>query len=280
MRTRPAHRLISRLALALTLAVPTATLAATSATAADGNATVTVVHGIPGTPVDVYVDGSKALSGFTFKTVTGPISLPAGAHAIAVRKAGDPASAAPILTANPSLPAGANATVVANLTAAGKPTLTPFVNPTSSVPDGMARVVVRHTAAAPAVDVLAGGKAVISGLSNPNEKMLMVPAGSLSVSVAAAGTTTPVIGPVPLNLASGSTTIVYAVGSLADKNLTAVPQTYSGSGRAPSSVNAGSGGLAADSSGVGLDAGQAGCAGAALLLGFGLSLRRSEAARR
>lgn len=280
MRTRPAHRLISRLALALTLAAPAAAVAATSATAADGNATVTVVHGIPDTPVDVYVDGSKALSGFTFKTVTAPISLPAGAHAIAVRKAGDPASAAPILTANPSLPAGANATVVANLTAAGKPTLTPFVNPTSSVPDGMARVVVRHTAAAPAVDVLAGGKAVISGLSNPNEKMLMVPAGSLSVSVAAAGTTTPVIGPVPLDLASGSTTIVYAVGSLADKNLTAVAQTYSGSGRAPSSVNAGSGGLAADSSGVGLGAGLAGFAGAALLLGFGLSLRRSGAARR
>ena len=67
---------------------------------------MTVVHGIPDTPVDVYVDGSKALSDFTFKTVTAPISLPAGAHAVAVRKAGDPKSAAPILTANPSLPAG------------------------------------------------------------------------------------------------------------------------------------------------------------------------------
>ena len=163
-----------------------------------GNATVTVVHGIPDTPVDVYVDGSKALSDFTFKTVTKPISLPAGAHAVAVRKAGDPASAAPILSANPSLPAGANATIVANLTAGGKPTLTPFVNPTSSVPDGMARLVVRHTAAAPAVDILAGGKPVITSLTNPNEKMLMVPAGSLSASVAAAGTTKPVIGPVPL----------------------------------------------------------------------------------
>ena len=62
MRTRPAHRLITRLALALTLAVPAAAVAATSATADDGNATVTVVHGIPDTPVDVYVDGSKALS--------------------------------------------------------------------------------------------------------------------------------------------------------------------------------------------------------------------------
>jgi hypothetical protein len=130
------------------------------------------------------------------------------------------------------------------------------------------------------VDVLAGGKPVITSLSNPNEKMLMVPAGSLSASVAAAGTTKPVIGPVPLDLASGSTTIVYAVGSLSDKNLTAVAQTYSGSGMAPSSVNAGSGGLAADSGGVGLGTGAAALAGAALVLGFGLSLRRSGASQR
>jgi hypothetical protein len=280
VRTRLSSRLMTRLALAVSMAVPVAALAATGASAADGNATVTVVHGIPDTPVDVYVDGSKALSDFTFKTVTAPISLPAGAHAVAVRKAGDPKSAAPILSANPSLPAGANATIVANLTASGKPTLTPFVNPTSSVPDGMARLVVRHTAAAPAVDVLAGGKPVITSLTNPNEKMLMVPAGSLSASVAAAGTTKPVIGPVPLNLASGSTTIVYAVGSLADKNLTAVAQTYSGSGKAPSSVNAGTGGLAADSGGVGLGTGLAAFAGAALVLGFGLSLRRPGASQR
>ena len=76
MRTRLPSRLITRLALALSLAVPVAALAATGASAADGNATVTVVHGIPDTPVDVYVDGSKALSDFTFKTVTKPISLP------------------------------------------------------------------------------------------------------------------------------------------------------------------------------------------------------------
>lgn len=94
MRTRPTTRLMTRLAVALSLAVPAAALAATGASAADGNATVTVVHGIPNTPVDVYVDGSKALSDFTFKTVTKPLSLPAGAHAIAVRKAGAPSSAA------------------------------------------------------------------------------------------------------------------------------------------------------------------------------------------
>ena len=37
---------------------------------------MTVVHGIPDTPVDVYVDGSKALSDFTFKTVHRPDQPP------------------------------------------------------------------------------------------------------------------------------------------------------------------------------------------------------------
>ncbi|WP_425454185.1 DUF4397 domain-containing protein [Geodermatophilus normandii] len=58
------------------------------------------------------------------------------------------------------MPAGANATVAAHLTADGRPALTPFVNDTSAVPAGQGRVVVRHVAAAPAVDVRAGGQVV------------------------------------------------------------------------------------------------------------------------
>lgn len=235
-----------RLAAAGTLALGPLALAVPTAQAATGTALVTVVHGIPNTPVDVYVDGAKALSNFRFGTVTGPISLPAGSHAVAVRPAGAAASSVPILTATAALTAGENATIVANLTAAGKPTLTPFANPTTAVPSGMARLVVRHTAAAPAVDVLAGGTAVIKALTNPNESSLMVPAGTLTASVAAAGTTAPVIGPVSLSLKSGTTTIVYAIGSLSGKTLTAATQTYGSSSTLPTGVAAGSGGQAAD----------------------------------
>lgn len=253
-------------------------LAAVPAQAA-GSATVTVVHGIPKTPVDVYVDGTKALSDFRFKTVTAPLSLPAGSHRIAVRPAGAATSTPPILTLAPTLPAGANATVVAYLTADGKPALKPFVNPTTAVPAGMGRVVVRHTAAAPAVDVLAGGRPVITKLTNPNEKMLMVPAGTLSASVAAAGTTTPVIGPVDLPVASGRTLVVYAVGSLEDGTLTAVTQSYSSGGSAaPASVNAGTGGQAADRGPAVALLVVSGLAGAALVVG-GVRRRASATAR-
>lgn len=216
-------------------------LAAGSASAATG-ATVTVVHGIPKTPVDVYVDGKRALADFRFTTVTPPLSLRAGGHALAVRSAGAAAAAAPLLTATANLTAGANVTVVAHLTAAGKPTLTPYVN-TVTTPAGKGRIVVRHTAAAPAVDVRAGGTVVVSGLTNPQSRNLTLAPGRISADVVLAGTSSPVIGPVPLQVTAGMTTVVYAIGSASGGTLTAVTQRISAM---PQSVPAGSGGAAAD----------------------------------
>jgi hypothetical protein len=40
------------------------------------------------------------------------------------------------------------------------------------------------------------------------------------------GTTTTVIGPAKFDFRAGTTTIVYAIGSAADKTLTAVTQSY------------------------------------------------------
>src|SRR5690606_15228641 len=65
---------------------------------------------------------------------------------------------------------------------------------------------------------LAGGEAVISDLSNPNEASLDLPAGTVSASVAAAGTTDPVIGPADVPVVAGQSTIVYAIGSLEEGN--------------------------------------------------------------
>src|SRR4051812_676461 len=142
-------------------------------------------------------------------------------------------------------PAGANATVVAHLTENGTPVITPFVNDTSPVPAGQARVVVRHTAAAPAVDVRAGGTSVIQGLANPDEQSLTVPAGTVPADVVLAGTDTVAIGPADLNLTEGATTIVYAWGSQ-DAGFKLAVQTLSGAGSAPSGVPGGTGGLVDD----------------------------------
>ncbi len=241
MRTTLATPVRMAAAVAVGLApVAGAAFFAPSASAAD-TAKVTVVHGIPDLKVDVYVDGKVALEDFTYKTVTPEISLPAGDRKIDIRPAGAAASSKAVLSTTATVTAGLNATIVANLSADGKPAANIFVNPTTAIPDKMGRIIVRHTAAAPAVDILAGGKAVIKGLSNPNEKAIMVPAGTVQASVAAAGSTTPLLGPLPVAVEGGKTTVVYAIGSLKDKNITAVVQTYSSVAHAPTSVPAGEG---------------------------------------
>ena len=68
---------------------------------------------------------------------------------------------------------------------------------------------------------------MISGLTNPNEKALEVPAGTVPAAVAAAGTTEPVIGPADLDLKEGTATFVHAIGSLQDNTLALVPVTVS-----------------------------------------------------
>ena len=52
------------------------------------------------------------------------------------------------------------------------PTATLFTNDISTTAAGEGRLTVRHVAAAPAVDILAGGTAVVEDLTNPNEATL------------------------------------------------------------------------------------------------------------
>ena len=215
--------------------------------AAADNASVSVVHGIPKTPVNVFVNGKLTLRNFQPGAVAGPLSLPAGSYKVTVFPAANTTgTGSPVISASADVPAGANVSLVAHLTTAGKPTLTPFVNDVSRLAAGQARLVVRHTAAAPAVDVRAGGSPVIRNLTNPQQRELTLPAGSVSADVVLAGTSTVVIGPATLDLAEGSATIVYAIGSADEKSLGLVVQTISGLHSAPGGVPAGSGGLAAD----------------------------------
>ncbi len=144
------------------------------------------------------------------------------------------------------MPAGANVTVAAHLDADGNPILTPFVNDVSALDAGQARFTARHTAAAPAVDVRAGGDVVFPGVTNPNEGVTEVPAGTVSASVALAGTETVAIGPADVALGEGANTIAYAWGSAADGNLAFAVQTIDGLHSSPTGVPSGTGGLVSD----------------------------------
>ncbi|GAC1371824.1 MAG: hypothetical protein NVSMB43_08100 [Pseudarthrobacter sp.] len=183
-------------------------------------AKLSVLHGVPGLTVDVWVDGKLTLDNFKPGTLAGPLNVPDGDHKIAITAAdatsADNALIGPVTV---DLAEGQDYTAVAHLAADGTPTATLFTNDTSPSPDGQGKLTVRHVAAAPAVDVLAGGTAVIEGLTNPDEETLTLPAGTVSASVAAAGTTAPVIGPADVKITEGKNTIVYAWGSLAKNTL-------------------------------------------------------------
>jgi hypothetical protein len=181
---------------------------ATSPAQAAGTAQVSVVHGIPNTPVNVFVNDKLTLPDFKTGTVAGPLSLLGGSYTVTVFPAADTAGAGtPVIKATATIQAGHSYSLVAHLTTAGKPALTAFVNDTSAMPAGMGRLIVRHVAAAPTVDVRANGKVAFPGLTNPHEAKANLPAGSISADVVLAGTSTVVLGPANVTVAEGQDTI-------------------------------------------------------------------------
>ena len=216
------------------------------AQAADGDAQLSVFHGVPGLTVDVYVNNALTLDDFTPGSLAGPLDLAPGTYSVAITAADAADASAPAIgPVDLTLEAGTNYTAVAHLAESGTPTATLFTNDTSTVAAGEGRLTVRHVAAAPAVDVLAGGTPAITNLANPNESVLTLPAGTISAAVAATGTTAPVIGPADLDVAEGANTIAYAYGSLADSTLALGVQSITGLHSAPGSVPAGEAGLVA-----------------------------------
>ncbi|WP_328475270.1 DUF4397 domain-containing protein [Actinoplanes sp. NBC_00393] len=248
MRNLPVRRAAAVGTLTL-LALGTA-VSFSSPAYAKANSQVTVVHGIPGQPVDVYVNGEKTIPDFQPGKVAGPLSLPAGQYDIALTKPGDAIGNALLTVDDAEVPGDANLSLVAHLNEGGEPALTPFANDTAKLGAGKARLIVRHTAAAPAVDVRAGGDPVFEDLTNPNEAKADLDAGTVTADVVLAGTSNRVLGPADLDLGEGTATIVYAVGSAEDETLDIVSQTIEGLHSAPGGVPSGDGGRADRTAGL------------------------------
>ena len=222
--------------------------AAPATAAPTDTAMLSVLHGVPGLTVDVYVNDELTLDDFEPGDLAGPLELPAGTYTVAITASDATDASSPAIgPVDLPLEGGVNYTAVAHLTEGGDPTATLFTNDTSQLAAGQGRLTVRHVAAAPAVDVLAGGSPVITALANPAEAKLDLPAGTVSAAVAATGTTEPVLGPADVEVAEGANTIVYAWGSLEADNLDLAVQTVAVAGMhsSPDGVPAGSAGLVA-----------------------------------
>ena len=96
---------ILRTSAVLTLALAPAAFAMPAHAAED--ATVSILHGVPGATVDVYANGDSLLSDFAPGTLTDPVMLPAGEYDLKVTAAGAGADGDAVIEANDvAVPAG------------------------------------------------------------------------------------------------------------------------------------------------------------------------------
>ncbi|GIU99978.1 MAG: hypothetical protein KatS3mg014_1594 [Actinomycetota bacterium] len=115
-----------------------------------------------------------------------------------------------------ALDGGRNYTAAAHLTADGDPALTLFRNNIRPVQADTARLTVRHTAAAPEVDVWANGSVILEDVPNGASAKLRVPSGVYAVWASLPDRYRPVIGPEVLRLRSGFAYQVFAWGDATD----------------------------------------------------------------
>ncbi|MGZ4716393.1 MAG: DUF4397 domain-containing protein [Acidimicrobiales bacterium] len=218
MRKKKLGTILGALAAVGLVAALVPTLASVT-NAADAPASVTVVHGIPSVGnVDVCAGGSTALlTDVPFGGVA-TISVPAGTYDLTVKVA-DPtpcAGATAITLDGAVVPAGANVSVVANLTG-GMPNLAVYANDVSGVAAGSGRVAVYHAADAPTVDVLVNGAPGISGLAQGQVATADLPTAAYDFTVTPAGDPNTVVLDLPgVTVPAGKLLQVFAVGAVPD----------------------------------------------------------------
>jgi hypothetical protein len=214
--------------------------------AAQSRAEVFVVHGIPGAdvsgaprdlPVDVSVNGACALPNFRYGQIVGPLQFNPGTYRVAVHfpATGSCTSAAVIGPADIPLFAGENSTLLAHLTGTGTLTASKFVNDLRPTLSSRARVVLHHTANAPAVDLYLttqfGNALATRGLATSvvNGETATVPVAgqNTQLAITAAGNTAAAYGPVGLGLQPNRLYLLYVVGSLANNSLNVIAKDVS-----------------------------------------------------
>ena len=197
-----------------------------SASAQDSDARVRITHASPDAPaVDIWVNGSPAVTNLAFGQSTDLIPLPAGSYDVAVTPAGstDPEADA-VISATLTLEAGAAYDVVATGLLAN---ITASVYPLdlSPVADGNTRIEVIHASPdAPAVNILASGTPIIEDLQFPEASgYLEVPAGTYDIQVAVTESGAVALDLPGTALDAGQVYQVIAVGLVSDGSLTVLP---------------------------------------------------------
>ena len=224
----------------------TAATAGAATAAAEDTATLYLVQGLPGTAIDVAVDGQTVATALKTTDVSAPIAVGVGSRKLTFTDASGKVVAENSFDAK----AGASSDLVLHLTTAAgdPPVVTEFPNDLTGVPSDKASVTVAHTAAVPPADIRVDGTVLFANVANGESLNLVVPAGSYNVDIVPAGETAPVVfGPVALAVQGGSLNRVYAVGDPAATTMNVAVHVISvpalGSAQ-PTMVDTGSGGYA------------------------------------
>ena len=188
-------------------------------------ARVRVLHDVAKGPnVDIYIDGSRALSNVPFRANSDYKEVPAGVHTVEVKAHPSTAASQALITKNINLAEAANTpyyTVIAHGDASNLSSLDLLLVKDRDVCPAVGTTTVRfvHSAATvPAVDVyLNGAKTLSNRAYGSTTNYLEVPAGEAQIQVNVAGTNQAVLGGTLL-FESGTNYTIYAAGLVGDRD--------------------------------------------------------------
>ena len=201
---------------------------------------------MPGETVDVTIDGKAVESGVGSGQVLGPYSLSEGSHQVDF-SGGDGIEQATTV----EVAAGSTQDVVLHLPASvdGDALVTTYPAPVKPIGPSKARVLVAHTANVAPADIQVDGKVVFENVANGEYATADLPAGEHVVALFPTGETTdPILGPLTVDLAARSLTMVYAVGNPETDSMDLVAHTAelaADGSLVPRMIDTGSAGLAA-----------------------------------
>ena len=225
----------SRIALQLT-----ALCLVLSAVSFAADASLYVVHGVPGR--DVAADANPGFAvdfllndevcyfrGLTFPGSSGPLSLPAGDYDIKISPANSlaPCSNPPVAETTVKLSSGGSATVALALSNGGTPTLLTFADNLSTVEQGKGRVTIANAANAGPLQVTLTQAVVTKPktykftIAPGSEITTLLPVGIYTLQATGDSSTLPLVGG-GVGAENQSAELVYIVGSAANNSVTLV----------------------------------------------------------
>ena len=235
----------SAVAVSASAPAPSAPSAQSAPAAAAGH--VAIVQAVPGASVDVAIDGKDVESGVAAGEVLGPYPLSPGDHQVDFTGSDGLEQAATLEVA-----AGSNQDLVLHLPASvgGAAVVTSYSTPEEPIGPDKSRVLVAHTATVAPADVNVDGQVVFANIANGEFATADVPSGEHVVALFPTGQDTdPILGPLTVDLAPQTVTMVYAMGNPDDDSMSLVAHSadLAADGSVmPTKIGTGSAGLAAD----------------------------------